>query len=116
MREHGADELSHYSSGTIDFEYLFPIGWTELYGLANRSDFDLRQHQEHSRRGPEYFDTANGKRFLPHVVEPTFGVDRTLLALLCDAYDEEEVDVNGKRTVLCGSTRGWRPTRRRCCR
>ena len=99
VREHAAEELSHYSSRTIDYEYNFPgtMGWKELYGLANRSDFDLRQHQEHSGEDLTYFDQPTGTRFLPHVVEPTFGVDRTFLTLLVDAYDEEEtVDVNGK--------------------
>jgi glycyl-tRNA synthetase len=99
VREHAAEELSHYSSRTIDYEYNFPgtMGWKELYGLANRSDYDLRQHQEHSGEDLTYFDQPTGTRFLPHVVEPTFGVDRTFLILLLDAYDEEEtVDVNGK--------------------
>jgi glycyl-tRNA synthetase len=99
VREHAKEELSHYSSRTIDFEYDFPgsMGWKELYGLANRSDYDLRQHQEFSGEDLTYFDQPTGARFLPHVVEPTFGVDRTMLIVLLDAYDEEEtVDVNGK--------------------
>ena len=99
VREHAAEELSHYSNRTVDFEYQFPgpMGWKELYGLANRTDFDLRQHQEHSGEDLTYFDQASNTRFLPHVIEPTFGVDRTVLVLLLDAYDEEEtVDVNGK--------------------
>ena len=106
VREHGQDELSHYSSRTIDFEYLFPepMGWRELYGLANRTDFDLARHQEFSGEDLRYFEQETGDRFLPHVIEPTFGVDRTILVVLLDAYDEEEtVDVNGKpdvRTVL----------------
>ena len=106
VREHEAAELSHYSSRTVDFEYRFPdpMGWKELYGLANRTDFDLRQHQEHSGEDLRYFEQETGERFLPHVVEPTFGVERTILALLLDAYDEEETtDVNGKadtRVVL----------------
>ena len=106
VREHAADELSHYSSRTVDFEYEFPgpMGWRELYGLANRTDFDLRQHQEFSGEDLTYFDQAENRRYLPHVIEPTFGVDRTCLVLLLDAYDEEEtVDVNGKpdtRVVL----------------
>ena len=106
VREHDADELSHYSSRTIDYEYLFPgsMGWRELYGLANRSDYDLRQHQEHSGEDLQYFDQAENRKYLPYVIEPTFGVDRTCLVLLLDAYDEEEtVDVNGKpdrRVVL----------------
>ena len=106
IREHEAAELSHYSSRTVDFEYRFPdsMSWKELYGLANRTDFDLRQHQEHSGEDLRYFEQETGERFLPHVIEPTFGVERTLLALLLDAYDEEETtDVNGKadtRVVL----------------
>jgi glycyl-tRNA synthetase len=106
VREHGPDELSHYSSRTIDFEYLFPgtMGWRELYGLANRTDFDLSRHQSVSGEDLLYFDQAENRRYLPYVIEPTFGVDRTILTLLLDAYDEEEtVDVNGKpdtRVVL----------------
>ena len=99
VREHGKNELSHYSSRTIDFEYLFPgsMGWKELYGLANRTDFDLGRHQEVSGEDLTYFDQAANTRYLPHVIEPTFGVDRTFLTVLLDAYDEEEtVDVNGK--------------------
>jgi glycyl-tRNA synthetase len=106
LREHARDELSHYSSRTVDFEYLFPepMGWKELYGLANRTDFDLSRHQEYSGEDLRYFEQETGERFLPYVIEPTFGVDRTILVVLLDAYDEEEtVDVNGKpdiRTVL----------------
>jgi glycyl-tRNA synthetase len=106
VREHSAEELSHYSSRTLDFEYEFPqpMGWRELYGLANRTDFDLARHQEFSGEDLRYFEQATGERFLPYVIEPTFGVDRTVLVALLDAYDEEEtVDVNGKpdsRTVL----------------
>jgi glycyl-tRNA synthetase len=106
VREHSADELSHYSSRTVDFEYIFPepMGWKELYGLANRTDFDLSRHQEYSGEDLRYFEQETGERFIPHVIEPTFGVDRTILVVLLDAYDEEEtVDVNGKpeiRTVL----------------
>lgn len=102
VREHAKDELSHYSSRTVDFEYAFPapMGWKELYGLANRTDFDLRQHQEHSGEDLTYFDQETNSRYLPHVIEPTFGVDRTLLVLLLDAYDEEEtLDVNGKPDI-----------------
>ncbi|MFM8594122.1 MAG: glycine--tRNA ligase [Chloroflexota bacterium] len=106
VREHDKDELSHYSSRTVDFEYQFPgpMGWRELYGLANRTDFDLSQHQAASGDDLSYFDQAENKRYIPYVIEPTFGVDRTCLVLLIDAYDEEEtVDVNGKpdtRVVL----------------
>lgn len=99
LREHEADELSHYSSGTADVEYLFPIGWSELEGIANRGDFDLSAHAEHSGEKLEYFDGATGERYVPHVIEPAAGADRATLAFLVDAYDEEEVD-GETRTVL----------------
>ena len=91
MREHDPDELSHYSSGTADVEYLFPIGWSELEGVANRGDFDLKAHAEHSGEKLEYFDQATGERYVPHVIEPAAGADRATLAFLVDAYEEEEV-------------------------
>ena len=95
-REHGPEELSHYSRRTVDYEYLFPIGWRELTGLAYRYDFDLRKHQEHSGEDLRYFDQARNTHYLPHVIEPTFGVDRSMLMVLCDAYEEEEtVDAKG---------------------
>jgi glycyl-tRNA synthetase len=99
MREHEQDELSHYSSGTSDVEYLFPIGWSELEGIANRGDFDLTQHAEFSGEKLEYFDQATGERYVPHVIEPAAGADRATLAFLVDAYDEEEV-AGETRTVL----------------
>ena len=102
IREHEKEELSHYSSRTLDFEYDFPgtMGWKELYGLANRTDFDLGRHQETSGVDLTYFDQAANTRYLPHVIEPTFGVERTFLTVLLDAYDEEEtVDVNGKADI-----------------
>jgi glycyl-tRNA synthetase len=99
LRAHDADELSHYSSATSDIEYLYPIGWSELEGIANRGDFDLTQHAEFSGTKLEYVDTASGERYVPHVIEPAAGVGRTVLALLCDAYDED--DIGGEqRTVL----------------
>ena len=91
VRPHTKDELSHYSKKTIDFEYKFPFGWKELYGLAYRTDFDLKQHQEHSKKDLEYRDNQTNKKFLPHVIEPTFGLDRTVLMVLLDAYTEEKV-------------------------
>ncbi|MCD6726550.1 MAG: glycine--tRNA ligase [Solirubrobacteraceae bacterium] len=106
VRAHEADELSHYSSGTSDIEYLFPIGWSELEGVADRGSYDLTQHSEHSGEKLEYFDTASGERYVPHVVEPAAGADRAALAFLVDAYDEEDVPVAGdgerteRRTVL----------------
>jgi glycyl-tRNA synthetase len=106
IREHSAQELSHYSKRTVDYEYDFPgpMGWKELYGLAYRTDFDLSRHQETSGEDLTYFDQETRERFLPHVIEPTFGVERTFVTVLLDAYDEETTtDVNGKpdtRTVL----------------
>ena len=99
LRAHDADELSHYSSATSDVEYLYPIGWQELEGIANRGDFDLTQHAKFSGEKLEYFDTASGERYVPYVIEPAAGVGRTVLAALCDAYDEDEVG-GGQRTVL----------------
>jgi glycyl-tRNA synthetase len=99
LRAHDADELSHYSSATSDVEYLYPIGWSELEGIANRGDFDLTQHARFSGEKLEYFDTASGERYVPHVIEPAAGVGRTMLAALCDAYDEDDVG-GGQRTVL----------------
>jgi glycyl-tRNA synthetase len=99
LRPHDADELSHYSSATSDVEYLYPIGWSELEGIANRGDFDLTQHAQFSGEKLEYFDGQTGERYVPHVIEPAAGVGRTMLALLCDAYDED--DLGGEqRTVL----------------
>src|SRR4051794_6683937 len=98
LREHDQDELSHYSSGTSDVEYLFPIGWSELEGIANRGDFDLTQHAEYSGEKLEYFDSATGDRYVPHVIEPAAGADRATLAFMVDAYDEEEVE--GRERVL----------------
>ena len=99
LRPHGAEELSHYSSATSDIEYLYPIGWSELEGIANRGDFDLRQHQEFSGEKLEYVDPQTKERYLPHVIEPAAGLGRTILALLCDAYDEDEQG-GEQRTVL----------------
>ncbi len=99
LRAHEADELSHYSSNTSDIEYLFPIGWSELEGIADRGDFDLTQHAEFSGEKLEYFDQTSGERYVPHVIEPAAGADRATLAFLVDAYDEEELD-GETRTVL----------------
>jgi glycyl-tRNA synthetase len=99
MRAHETDELSHYSSGTSDVEYLFPIGWSELEGIANRGDFDLTAHATHAREKLEYVDTASGERYVPHVIEPAAGADRATLAFLVDAYDEEKVE-GETRTLL----------------
>ena len=102
LRDHDPQELSHYSNATTDFEYLFPFGWGELWGIADRTDFDLRAHQEGSGENLEYFDQENNRRYIPYVIEPSLGADRAALALLIDAYDEEMVDAgtNDTRVVL----------------
>jgi glycyl-tRNA synthetase len=99
LRAHDQDELSHYSSATSDVEYLYPIGWSELEGIANRGNFDLTQHAEYSGQKLEYVDTATGDRYVPHVIEPAAGADRAMLAFMVDAYDEDEIE-GESRTVL----------------
>jgi glycyl-tRNA synthetase len=99
LRPHDADELSHYSSGTSDIEYLFPWGWGELEGIAQRTDYDLSKHSEASGAKLEYFDQATGERYTPYVVEPAVGATRTMMAFLIAAYHEEEVR-GETRTVL----------------
>jgi glycyl-tRNA synthetase len=98
LRPHDADELSHYSSGTSDVEFLFPWGWDELEGIANRGDYDLTQHAQHSGERLEYFDQATGTHYVPHVIEPAAGATRTMMAFLMAAYDEEEV--NGETRIV----------------
>ncbi|HSW73407.1 MAG TPA: glycine--tRNA ligase [Chlamydiales bacterium] len=100
IKEHQKEELSHYSKRTVDIVYDFPFGRSELYGLAYRTNFDLTKHMQFSGTNLEYHDLEAKEKFLPHVIEPTFGVDRTILALLCDAYAEEELENNEMRTVL----------------
>jgi len=102
LRDHPKEELSHYSNATTDFEFLFPFGWGELWGVADRTDFDLKAHQEYSGENMEYFDQETGEKYIPYVIEPSLGVDRMLLSFLIDAYDEEVVDAekNDIRTVL----------------
>jgi glycyl-tRNA synthetase len=99
LRVHEQDELSHYSSGTSDIEYLFPIGWSELEGVANRGDFDLKAHAAASGERIEWHDPQRDERYVPHVIEPAAGADRAMLAFICDAYDEEEIE-GETRTVL----------------
>ncbi|MGI8847336.1 MAG: glycine--tRNA ligase [Candidatus Dormibacteria bacterium] len=99
LRPHEKDELAHYAKGASDVEYHYPFGWGELEGIANRTDFDLKAHQTHSGKDLTYFDQATGSRFIPYVIEPAVGVDRIMLTLLIDAYDEEEVR-DEQRTVL----------------
>ena len=102
LRDHGKEELSFYSKATTDIEFLFPFGWGELWGIADRTDYDLGRHQEHSGKDLTYFVPETNERYLPYVVEPSLGCDRVALAFLCDAYDEEVVDEqkNDTRVVL----------------
>lgn len=100
LRDHDQDELSHYSNATTDIEYLFPFGWGELWGIADRTDFDLKQHMEHSGVNMEYTDPVTNEKYLPYCIEPSLGADRVALALLCDAYDEEELEGGDTRIVL----------------
>ncbi|HPT98252.1 MAG TPA: glycine--tRNA ligase [Armatimonadota bacterium] len=99
LREHACDELAHYAKACTDIEYEFPFGWSELEGIANRTDFDLRQHAEYSGRDLTYFDDQTQERYFPYVIEPSAGADRATLAFLIDAYHEEQVR-NEKRVVL----------------
>jgi glycyl-tRNA synthetase len=99
LREHDKDELAHYAKRTADIEYLFPMGWSELEGIANRTDFDLKKHSEFSGKALEYFDEESKKKVVPYVIEPSAGADRATLAFLVDAYYEEQVR-NEKRVVL----------------
>jgi len=92
LRQHDKEELAHYAKGCFDVDYNFPIGWSEIEGIANRGDFDLTQHSKFSGKTLDYFDEEKGERYLPYVIEPSSGVDRTLLAVLVDAYDEEAGD------------------------
>ncbi|MBA7676563.1 Glycine--tRNA ligase [subsurface metagenome] len=99
LRQHSKDELAHYARDCYDVDYLFPMGWAELEGIANRGDFDLAQHNDNSGKNLEYFDEETKEHYLPYVIEPSAGVDRCALALLCDAYDEEP-DKDEIRVVL----------------
>ena len=100
LRDHDPDELCFYSKATTDFEFLFPFGWGELWGVADRTDYDLGQHQNHSGKDCTYFDQETGEHYIPYVVEPSLGADRVTLAFLVDAYDEEEIGEGDVRTVL----------------
>ena len=99
LRDHDADELCFYSKATTDFEFLFPFGWGELWGVADRTDYDLTQHSEHSGQQMEYFDPETNEKYIPYVIEPSLGADRITLAFLCEAYDEE-VDEKGETRVV----------------
>lgn len=97
LRDHDQEELSHYSNATTDIEYRFPFGWGELWGIADRTDYDLKQHIEHSGQDLSYMDPETNEKYVPYCIEPSLGADRVTLAFLCDAYDEEIlVDANGK--------------------
>ena len=100
LRDHGQEELSFYSKATTDIEYLFPFGWGELWGIADRTDYDLKQHQDHSGKSLEYFDQAENARYIPYVIEPSLGADRVALAFLVEAYDEEQLDEKDTRVVM----------------
>ncbi|MDR0396995.1 MAG: glycine--tRNA ligase [Oscillospiraceae bacterium] len=100
LRDHDKEELSHYSKATTDFEYRFPFGWGELWGVADRTDFDLKAHQAESGENMEYLDPVSGERYVPYCVEPSMSVERAALAFLCDAYDEETLEGNDSRVVL----------------
>ncbi|MDL2205658.1 glycine--tRNA ligase [Eubacteriales bacterium OttesenSCG-928-N13] len=100
LRDHDPDELAFYSKATTDFEYQFPFGWGELWGVADRTDYDLKQHQEHSGESMEYMDPITNEKYLPYCVEPSVGVDRLVLAFLSDSYEEQELDGGDSRIVL----------------
>ena len=100
LRDHDPEELSHYSKATTDFEFLFPFGWGELWGVADRTDFDLKQHAQFSGESFEYIDPVTNERYVPYCVEPSLGADRVTLAFLCGAYDEEEIKEGDSRVVL----------------
>ncbi|WP_321835512.1 glycine--tRNA ligase [Clostridium butyricum] len=100
MRDHGEEELSFYSNATSDIEYLFPFGWGELWGIADRTDYDLNKHQEHSGQDLSYLDQTTNEKYIPYVIEPSLGADRVALAFLIEAYDEEELDGGDSRTVM----------------
>ena len=100
LRDHDPEELSFYSKGTTDIEFLFPFGWGELWGIADRTNYDLGRHQDVSGEPMEYFDDEKKKKYIPYVVEPSLGADRVTLAFLCGAYDEEELEGGDVRTVL----------------
>lgn len=100
MRDHAKEELSHYALATTDIEYLFPFGWGELWGIADRTDFDLKAHAEKSGKNIEYVDPMTNEKYVPYCVEPSLGADRVVLAFLCNAYDEEKLDNGDTRVVL----------------
>ena len=100
LRDHSLEELSHYSNGTTDIEFAFPFGWGELWGIADRTDYDLKQHMEHSKEDMSYLDTETNEKYVPYCIEPSLGCDRVALAFLCNAYEEQEIAEGDIRTVL----------------
>ena len=100
LRDHDPEKLAFYSKATTDFEFLFPFGWGELWGVADRTDYDLTQHQEHSGKSMEYLDPITNEKYVPYCVEPSLGVERAVLAFLCNAYEEQELEGGDVRTVL----------------
>lgn len=100
LRDHSPEELSHYSNGTTDIEFAFPFGWGELWGIADRTNYDLKQHMEHSNEDMSYLDPETNEKYIPYCIEPSLGCDRVALAFLCNAYDEEEIAEGDVRTVL----------------
>ena len=100
LRDHSPEELSHYSNGTTDIEFAFPFGWGELWGIANRTNYDLKQHMEFSKEDMTYLDPETNEKYIPYCIEPSVGCDRVTLAFLCNSYDEEEVGDGDIRTVL----------------
>ncbi|WP_426348233.1 glycine--tRNA ligase [Alloiococcus sp. CFN-8] len=100
IRDHSQEELSFYSNATSDIEFLFPFGWGELWGIADRTDYDLKKHSEHSGTDMNYLDPVTNEKYIPYCIEPSLGADRVALAFLCDAYDEEELDGGDVRTVM----------------
>lgn len=100
LRDHSKEELVFYSKATTDIEFAFPFGWGELWGIADRTDYDLTQHMNHSNQDMSYLDQETGEKYVPYVIEPSLGADRVLLAFLCNAYEEEEIAEGDVRTVL----------------
>ncbi len=99
LRDHSPEELVFYSKGTTDIEYLFPFGWGELWGIADRTDYDLNQHIKQSGKNLEYFDPETNEKYVPYVIEPSLGVERLFLTIICEAYDEEEIGEGDKKDV-----------------
>ena len=100
LSDHSPEKLAFYSKATTDFEFLFPFGWGELWGVADRTDYDLSTHAKHSGESMEYLDPVTNERYVPYCIEPSLGADRAVLAFLCEAYDEEEIAPGDVRTVL----------------